>query len=121
MRAGRSGGMADQYVWAVIFFSGLVTYLARLLPLLLLTNASLPAGFALWLKYVPACVFGAMIFSEIFVRDGYLNLSWDNIYLISSIGVLAVAYKTKSLPLSIASGLLLFWLLQTQTFFVLSF
>jgi branched-subunit amino acid transport protein len=113
--------MAEQYVWAVILLSGAVTYLPRLLPLALLANASLPGWFVLWLKYVPSGVFGAMIFSEIFVRADRLNLSFDNIYLISSAGVFAVAFRTKSLPLSIASGLLLFWLLQNQTFFVLSF
>lgn len=113
--------MTEQYVWTVIVFAGLLTYLPRLLPLLLLANASLPGWFFLWLKYVPSCVFGAMIFSEIFVRADRLNLSLTNIYLISSVGVFAVAFRTKSLPLSIASGLFLFWLLQNQTFFVLSF
>jgi branched-subunit amino acid transport protein len=113
--------MSERYVWAAIVFSGMATYLPRLLPLALLSNASLPGWFVLWLKYVPSCVFGAMIFSEIFVRDGRLNLSLDNIYLLASIGVFAVAFKTKSLPLSIALGLLLFWLLQNQTFMLLSF
>jgi branched-subunit amino acid transport protein len=113
--------MTEQYVWAVIFLAGAVTFLPRFLPLALLANASLPSWFVLWLKYVPSCVFGAMIFAEIFVRADHLNLSLGTIYLISSAGVSLVAFKTKSLPLSIASGLLLFWLLQNQTFLVLSF
>jgi branched-subunit amino acid transport protein len=113
--------MTEQYVWTVILLSGAVTYLPRLLPLAFFSNASLPGWFVLWLKYVPSCIFGAMIFSEIFVRSDRLNLSLGNIYLLSSAGVFLVALKTKSLSLSIASGLLLFWLLKTQTLFVLSF
>ena len=113
--------MEAQYVWLVIISTGLVTYLPRVLPLLLLANAALPEWFTAWLGYVPVAVFGAMIFSEIFVRDERLNLAPDNIYLLSSLGVLAVAWKSRSLALSIAAGLLFFGLLQNQTFITLSF
>jgi branched-subunit amino acid transport protein len=113
--------MDAQYVWSVIIFAGIVTYLPRALPLLLLANAPLPAWFARWLKYVPAAVFGALIFSEIFVRESGLNLTPNNIYLLSSIGVLLVAVKTRSLALSIAVGLLFFYLLQNQVLVTVSF
>ena len=113
--------MEAYYVWSVIILTGLSTYLPRALPLLLLANKPLPVWFTLWLKYVPPAIFGAMIFSEIFVREDRLNLAWNNIYLLSSLGVLAVALKGKSLAVAIAAGLLLFWLLQNQTFIELSF
>ena len=108
--------MEASYVWTCIILMGLVTYIPRLLPFLLLSNATLPDWFTLWLKFVPTSIFGAMIFSEIFVRDNGLNLAFNNIYLLSSLVAFAVAMKTKSLGITIATGFVVFWLLQNQTF-----
>ncbi len=113
--------MNPYYVWLTIILMGLVTYLPRVLPLLLLTNYKLPKWFEVWLKFVPTTIFGALIFSEIFVRDDSPNLNLNNIYLIASLLVFAIALKTKSLAISILSGMLIFWLLQNQSYFAVSF
>ncbi len=113
--------MTHSEIWLTIVLMGLVTYLPRFLPLVLLSRLSLPEWFQLWLKYVPASIFGALIFSEVFVRQEGLNLAANNIYLLASLGVFVVAVKTKSLALSIALGALFFWLLQTQSYFAVSF
>lgn len=113
--------MEAAYVWSCIFLMGAVTYLPRLLPFVLLSNISLPGLFTVWLKFVPTSIFGAMIFSEIFVRDSGLNLSFSNIYLLASLPVFAVAMKTKSLGVTIGTGFMVFWLLQNQSLVDLSF
>ncbi len=113
--------MNPYYIWLTIILMGLVTYLPRVLPLLLLTNYKLPKWFELWLKFVPTTIFGALIFSEIFVRDNSLNLNLNNIYLIASSIVFVIALKTKSLAISILSGMVIFWLLQNQGYFTVSF
>ncbi len=108
-------------IWLSIILMGVVTYIPRLLPLLLLSRLQLPEWFQLWLKYVPTTIFGALIFSEVFVREDGLNLALNNIYLLASIGVFGIAVRTKSLALSIACGGVLFWLLQNQSYFAVSF
>lgn len=113
--------MNSSYIWLTIILMGLVTYLPRVLPLLLLKNYKLPKWFELWLKFVPTTIFSALIFSEIFVRENSLNLNFNNISLIASLAVFAIALKTKSLAITILSGMILFWLLQNQSFLVLSF
>lgn len=113
--------MDSTYVWLSILAMGIVTYIPRLVPLLLLSKLQLPKWFSLWLKYVPTTVFGALIFSEIFVREQDLNLQINNAYLIASLGSFFVAMKTKSLAFTIAAGMLFFWLLQKQEFFSVSF
>ena len=108
--------MDANYVWSCIFLMGAVTYIPRLLPFLILSSATLPEWFTLWLKFVPTSIFGAMIFSEVFVRDNGLNLAWNNISLLASLVVFTIAIKTKSLGLTIGIGSIVFWFLQNQTF-----
>lgn len=109
------------YIWLSILAMGLVTYIPRLVPLLLLSKVRLPRWFSIWLKYVPTTVFASLIFSEIFVREHGLNLQLSNVYLLSSVASFLVAIKTKSLALTIAFGILLFWILQKQMLFSISF
>ncbi len=113
--------MNAYYIWLTIVLMGIVTYLPRVIPLLLLTNYKLPKWFELWLKFVPTTIFGALIFSEIFVRENSLNLNLNNISLLASVVVFIIALKTKSLAITILSGMILFWLLQNQNYFAVSF
>lgn len=113
--------MDSTYIWSVIFVTGIVTYIPRLLPFVLLSKTTLPEWFKVWLRFVPTSVFGAMIFSEIFVRSNGLNLAINNISLLASLFVFAVAMKTKSLGISIGTGFAAFWLLQNQSFINVSF
>ena len=105
--------MSKDQIWLTIFLMGVVTYLPRLFPMLLLSRMALPNWLQLWLKYVPTSIFGALIFSEIFLIDGQLNSSWNNISLWASVAALLVAMKTKSLAGAIATGGIMFWALQT--------
>ena len=104
--------MSPSEVWLTIAFMGVVTYLPRLLPMFFLSRMTLPSWLEIWLKYVPTSIFGALIFSEIFLRDGALYLSLSNPYLWASLVAFGVALKTRSLPGTIAVGGLSFWVLQ---------
>lgn len=89
-----------------------VSYLPRVLPPFILAKTSLSPFVERWLRYVPTSVFGALVFSEIFIDGDKLNLHLDNIHFITSLIVLAVAVKTKSLGKSIVTGMFIFWLLK---------
>ena len=91
----------------------LVSYIPRILPFAILGNRELPEFFHKWLQYVPTAVFGALIFSSIFVNPaGGFNFNTENKEMIASIFVLMVAAKTKSLAYSIITGLVVYWSLQ---------
>ncbi len=84
----------------------LVTYLPRIAPALLFAGRELPPIVERWLKFVPTAVFGALIFSDVFIGgDGGLNFALKNINLLTSLVVLPVAVRTKSLAWSIIVGL----------------
>lgn len=89
-----------------------VSYLPRVLPPFILAKTSLPPVVDRWLRYVPTSIFGALVFSEIFAANGKLNFSLDNISLWTSLAVLVVAVRTKSLGKSIVTGLAIFWTLK---------
>ena len=113
--------MDATYVWSVIIITAVLTYLTRLAPFALLSNSNMPKWFTVWLNYVPTAIFGSMIFSEIFVRENGVNISLNNIYFIASLIVFPISLKTKSLGITIATGFIVFWLLQKQNFILLSF
>lgn len=89
----------------------IVSYIPRALPPFILARVSLSPIVERWLRYVPTSIFGALVFSEIFINGDHLNLSLNNINLLASLIVLVVSLKTKSLAKSIATGILVYWIL----------
>lgn len=100
----------------LVISAGLLTYLPRLLPILVLKNARLPLWFQKWMSFLPITIFASLIATDIFFWEGNFQLNaWENAKLLPSLLTLFVAYKTKNMILSIATGLisisLLIWLL----------
>ena len=89
----------------------IVSYIPRALPPFILARVSLSPIVERWLRYVPTSIFGALVFSEIFINGDHLNLSLNNINLLASLIVLVVSLKTKSLSKSIVTGILVYWIL----------
>lgn len=56
--------MPDNYGWIVIGMA-IVTFIPRLLPMLLLKDLSLPWWLKKWLEFVPYAALGALIFPGI--------------------------------------------------------
>lgn len=89
----------------------IVSYIPRALPPFILARVSLSPVVERWLRYVPTSIFGALVFSEIFINGDHLNLSLNNINLLASLIVLVISLKTKSLAKSIVTGILVYWIL----------
>ena len=73
--------MDQNVVLLTILGMGLVTYLPRLLPLLILTRQraedparAMPPLLEAWLRHVPAAVMAAMLFPSLFIAEGRLYL-----------------------------------------------
>lgn len=105
--------MSVEYIWGAIFIMLGVTYISRIAPFLLLAGKPMPRWFKTWLTYVPTAIFGALVLPDVFMPAGRLDLGMHNLYLWSTIIILPLVYKTKSLGLAIISGAVVFGLLQT--------
>ena len=84
----------------------LVTSLPRILPLLMLSVERIPSWLRTWLEYIPVAVLAAMLLPSLLVKDGSLNVSGNNLYLWAALPCFVVAWRTRSLLWTVASGLL---------------
>jgi branched-subunit amino acid transport protein len=81
---------------------GLVTYLPRALPLLLLarrgrTGRTTSPLLKAWLRYVPAAVLAAMVLPSLLLPGEDAHSHIGNLYLWAALPTLGVAWKTRSL------------------------
>ena len=106
----------DRVLWTIVGM-GVVTYLPRLLPLLILsrparsgrgegsTEKTLPTWLTRWLGYVPVAVLAAMLLPSLLLAEGQANLAWDNLYLWAALPTAWIAWKTRSLVGAVLVGM----------------
>ena len=103
--------LSDMKIWILIVGMAIVTYVPRMIPLLMFSKKNLPSWLESWLKYIPVGIFSALVFPDIFIRNQMFSMTINNIELISSILVFAIAFKTRSLGLSVIIGIISYWVL----------
>ena len=92
----------------LVFLMSLVTFLPRVLPVLLLARRTLPAPVERWLSYVPVAVLAALLAPSLFAPTGEVNLSLSiNPAFWVSIPVFIIAFLTRNLFITVLSGMLL--------------
>jgi branched-subunit amino acid transport protein len=97
--------MDQKAILITILGMGAVTYLPRLLPVLVLSSKKLPPLVETWLRYVPVAVLSAMLLPSLVVMDGDLDFSRSNLFLWASIPTFLVAWKTRNLFGSVIVGM----------------
>lgn len=88
----------------IIIGSALVTFLPRVLPLMVLSRIELPEWGIRWLNYVPISVMAALVGQELLVQDRQFHLL-NNVELLAAIPTVLVAMRTKSLLGTVVAGL----------------
>ncbi|MDD5468980.1 MAG: AzlD domain-containing protein [Anaerolineales bacterium] len=91
--------------WLILLGGGLLTYLTRLSFILLLERVAVPSLLRRALTYIPVAVFSAIIFQMVFVPEGSALVTWQNPRLLSGVLAAAVAWRTKSVLLTILVGM----------------
>lgn len=92
--------------------AGLVTFATRLSFIALLGKIEVPPLLTRALRFVPAAVLSAIIVPELVVRDGAPDLSAGNPRLLAGLLAAAVAWRTRSVVVTIAAGMAALWALQ---------
>ena len=88
---------------------GAVTYLPRMLPLVMLSRRTLPAWFAEWLELIPVAILSALIAPTIFVQSNPRVFTLGKVELLAAIPTLLCALKTRSLAGTVVVGMLCYW------------
>jgi branched-subunit amino acid transport protein len=92
-------------ILAIIAGMAVVTYLPRMLPLVLLGRIQLPPLLLRWLKFVPVSVLAALLARELLVQGGRLALPPAHPQLLAAIPAFVVAFKTRSLMGTVLAGM----------------
>ncbi|MBI5838836.1 MAG: AzlD domain-containing protein [Chloroflexi bacterium] len=99
-------------IWLAMILGGLITFGMRFSFIYLFGRFEIPETMRRALHYVPPAVLSAIIFPELLIRSGSLDLSFDNTRLLAGIVAIAVAWFTKNTLLTILAGMVALLLLQ---------
>ncbi|NLW07275.1 MAG: AzlD domain-containing protein [Clostridia bacterium] len=102
----------DKQILTIIIGAALVTYFPRMLPLVVLSRTRLPDVFLRWLSYIPAAVLAALLAPSLVIVEGRFMLA-NNPYLLAAIPATLVAIKTRSMALTIITGMVAMVFLQS--------
>jgi branched-subunit amino acid transport protein len=97
----------------IILGMGVVTYAIRLSPMMLLGRVEGRPLMRRALRFVPPAVLSALIFPELLLPGGTLDLSPGNPRLLAGALAALIVWRTKNALLAIGIGMLAPWILQT--------
>ncbi|MCI0519726.1 MAG: AzlD domain-containing protein [Chloroflexi bacterium] len=100
-------------IWLTMLFAGLLTFGLRFSFIALYGRLVFPDWVIRALRYVPPAVLSAIVFPELFLTGGELNLSLANFRLIAGVLAALVAWRTRSILWTILAGMAALALLQT--------
>lgn len=92
----------------LILLMTLVTFIPRVVPLLLLSRRKLPELVERWLSYVPVAVLAALLAPSLFTPAGTLDLTFsDNPAFWVSIPLFGIAFISRNLFVTVLSGMVM--------------
>lgn len=95
-----------------MFLGGLITFGIRFSLIYLFGRFEVNETMRRALDYVPPAVLSAIIFPELFLREGVLVIGADNHRLLAGLIAVAVAWISKNTLITILAGMIAFFLLQ---------
>lgn len=88
----------------VFLAMGLVTYLPRVLPLLVFADRRLPPLLLRFLEGFPVAVLAAFVAPLILMPDGRLEIGFGNLGLVAAVPTAVVALRSRSLIATVVAG-----------------
>jgi len=95
----------------IVLAVGLGTYVARLSFIGLLGSRRLPITLERALEYIAPAVLAALVLPAVIRPEGAIDLSVDNLKLFAALSAAIVAWATRNVLATIATGLGMLWLL----------
>jgi branched-subunit amino acid transport protein len=92
-------------LWLTLLVIGLITYGIRLSFILLFSRQAIPPRLQKALRFVPPAVLSAIIFPELLMPGGQIDLSFSNVRLLAGLLAILVAWLTRNVLLTLLSGM----------------
>ena len=99
-------------IWLVMILGGLITFGMRFSLIYLFGRLHVPETMRRALHYVPPAVLSAIIFPELFLRNGGLDISMENTRLLAGLIAVVVAWFSKNTLITIIAGMSALFLVQ---------
>jgi len=99
-------------IWMLFLLGGLLTFGMRFSFIYLFGRYEIPATLRRALRFVPPAVLSAIIFPELLIQSGRLDLSLANFRLLAGVAAMLVAWKTRNILLTILAGMIALLVLQ---------
>ncbi|KQU17948.1 MULTISPECIES: AzlD domain-containing protein [Peribacillus] len=94
------------YILLVILGTSIVTFIPRVVPLMLLSKMEIPEWGINWLKHVPVAVMAALLAQELLLSEQVFSIKENALNLAASIPTFIVAIFTRSLLVTVLIGVL---------------
>jgi branched-subunit amino acid transport protein len=104
--------MSTFTLWLAVAGAGVVTFALRLSFIALLGRIQIPPLLSRALRFVPAAVFTAVVIPLLFYVDGVVEVSLGNERLLAGLVAVLIAWRTRSVPLTLVGGMAMLWTLQ---------
>jgi len=92
-------------IWLVMLLGGLITFGMRFSFIYLFGRLQVPETMRKALHYVPPAVLSAIIFPELFLYNGKLDIALDNYRLLAGLIAVTVAWSSKNTLITIIAGM----------------
>jgi branched-subunit amino acid transport protein len=99
-------------IWFVMVIGGLITFAIRFSFIYLFGRFHIPDTVRKALHYVPPAVLSAIVFPELLLPNGTLNLSLENHRLLAGLVAVVAAWYSKNTLVTILAGMIALFLLQ---------
>jgi len=99
--------MSDTTFVIIILGTMIVTYIPRMMPLVLLTKTKLPNKVEQFLDYIPIAILGAILSQSLLIRESEVDFSLSNEYIIGGILTIIFAKFIKRVDLIVLFGIVL--------------
>ena len=99
-------------IWLIMLAGGLLTYTTRLSFILLVGERTVSPRLRQALRFVPPAVLTAIIFPELLMPGGNLDISIGNARLLAGALAIFIAWRTRNAVLTIVVGMLALWAFQ---------
>lgn len=99
-------------IWLTMLLLGALTYAIRLSFILLMGRFQAPEWVLRALRFVPPAVLTAIVFPEVFMTAGRLDITPGNERLLAGLLAALVAWRTKNAVLTVVVGMAVLWLLR---------
>ena len=99
-------------IWLIMLLGGILTFGTRMSFILFIGDRDVDLRLKQALRFVPPAVLTAIIFPELLMPGGRLDVSLGNARLLAGAAAILVAWRTRNAVLTIVVGMIALWLLQ---------